>query len=253
MGALRGHLGRDERGHELLADVERVANTQRKDLAAEKERSTRLEQIAKDLRQQLEAAQAAIADAVRRTEVVDAQRKQAERERVEMADSLRAAQEEIAKLQPEDLEPFQLPKRRARLRKHLGVPDEVPYGGMFTPKPLTDLFNCLRREMRVCPAPLSARQLEESCAVYALDSIIENFSGAELLKLGRFVAILTLFGTSFQIHSDYVVLQDMDNEESLAPFFYWIRRSLSRDRNEKFFGPPTAKSGSINTAHGYAG
>ena len=228
--ALRTHLGRDERGHELLAQVERIANDQRKELAAEKERSARLEQVAKDLRQQLDAKDATITAAVRRAELADANRKQAERERDELAAGLSKAWDDIAKLQPE-LEPYQLTARelaakelaekRQSLQTRLGVRSDIDC--YVDPKLLTDEFNILRREMRVPPLPLDPRAVSRHPSFYfSLDSLIGDFSYNSLQTLGRFVALQALFNFPCMVVTDYTVLVDESNAQSLEPFMSWL-------------------------------
>lgn len=236
--ALQEHLARDERGHELLDELTRIANDQRKDLAAAKDLATRLEQVAKDLRQQLEAQRKATADAVRRAELTDANRKQAERERGELADSLRAAQEEIAKLQP-DLEPFELAEEQSRLRKCLRV--DYADGDVIDPKQLTAEFNRLRKQMRACPCTLNdIKPPSRAPAYYSLDSIVDNLSYEELLKLGRFVAIRALFNFPCTIVSGYTVMEDDNNLESLRPFIEWLAQGTREEYLTNKYNPPPA-------------
>lgn len=236
--ALQGHLGRDERGHELLDDLIRVANDQRKELAGEKERSARLELVAKDLRQQLDVERAATADAVRRAEVEAARHKQADSERNALADSLREAQEEIAELQP-DLEPFQLAAEQSRLRECLRV--DYADGGVIDPKQLTAEFNRLRKQMRACPCTLNdIKPPSRAPAYYSLDSIVDDLSYEELLKLGRFVAIRALFNFPCTIVSGYTVMEDDSNLESLRPFIEWLAQGTEEEYLSNKYNPKPA-------------
>lgn len=228
--ALQEHLARDERGHELLDELTRIANDQRKELAAERERSARLEKVAKDLQQRLDAKDEAIANATRRVEAETARRRQVERERDELAAGLSKAWDDINKLQP-DLEPYQLTAKelaakelaakRGSLQSILGVRSDIDR--YIDPKLLTDEFNILRREMRVPPLPLDPRALSKRPDFYfSLESLIGNFSYDSLETLGRFVALQALFNFPCAVLSDYTVLADESNIRSLEPFMNWL-------------------------------
>lgn len=239
--ALRGHLGRDERGHELLEQLTRLAHEQRKELTAEKERSASLERVAQDLRRQLAVKDATIGETARLAREEAALRKQADNERNALAASLNEAQEEIAKLQPADLEPYQLPAERPQLSDILGSrPDDDV---RINPKELTEEFNWLRKAMRVCPYPLDPAAISRRIAYYNLESIITHFSHNELLKLGRFVAVRALFDFPCGILSDYAVMTDASNMASMEPFIRWFTSGVRMEDLTRIFTPREIEAG----------
>lgn len=235
--ALREHLNRDERGKTLLADVERVSNDQRKELAGAKERIAELELSLSRARHHLDTERESSARCARTADEDRTKRKQSEKERDDMARMLADAHLEIASLQPSELEPFKIAERqRPRLRKHLGIP-EGTLGKLIEPRKLTDVFNHLRKDLRVCPEPIS-KHGPRSLA-YRLDDIIRDLSVGELIKLGRFVACMSLFNCPAEVVIDYTIAPDTHTEESVRPFIHWLRRSIDTTKVDKYYLPRT--------------
>lgn len=245
--ALREHLNRDERGKTLLADVERVANDQRKELAGAKERICELEVALSRARNQLDADRESNASYARLAEEERTKRKQSDKERDDMESRLAEAKREIASLQPEELQPFKIAERqRPRLRKSLGVSEGV-VGKLIEPRKLTGVFNQLRKDVGVCPEPTSKHG--PRTLAYRLDDIVSDLSVGELIKLGRFVACMALFNFPAEVVSDYTIAPDTHTVESLRPFIHWLRRSIDTEKTDKYYLPRTGKSGNPITSN----
>ena len=179
---LRSYLGRDQEGIRHLDEVTKLANEMRKKIASLNEN------IASAIFSK-ETAQRSAIESGREAAAwkKDLEREQQIRRRTEI--DLAAKRNEITQLQSKlkQLEPDDLPP----LPDELACPkSESPL--LRDPRALTDMFNTLRRGMRICPRPIGNVKDTSNIYTYELTDIISSYNADDLLRLGRFVATIAL-------------------------------------------------------------
>lgn len=108
-------------------------------------------------------------------------------------------------------------------------------------KDVSDLFNDLRRDMRICPRCDGTQHVSNiskalsgvpinTCSRFELSDICKTLSNSSLLTLGRFVAVNALFNLPVVIKSDSTVIDahmsEKVSDQTLGPYVRWLRNNI---------------------------
>jgi hypothetical protein len=287
---LENYLGRDTQGLKLLAKVAELANELRKEASTATEAADTDKKRAAERLTELRSVAAARDQLQHESTRLEAKIRQHARDLAAAQSQLQESEQALEELLDEVVPPFAVPEYDTRPASSAEAMEEK-FGGDF-PEFLKDiagytsLLNGVRREMRVAPRCLgvkNAKQILEgvddigdkyrqgghrnrtsehgtpcegpmASVVYELTDIISNFSGHELMKLGRFVACITLLGPPVQIltrtplRAVYKGGNRLSHEVS-GKFLSWFRSNIASEahgRNRKPQGETLRNDGEVN-------
>ena len=193
---LRQYLGRDQRGLALLDDIAGIANSLRQQVATASEQEASANRVAETAKANATQAQEKTKKIRSNLERERAQRKSREVEVTALTARIRELEAELADLTPPDVPlPEEDPKEVSTRQLSPLVKDARHWVGMV---------NSLRHTMRRAPGPLKILPITRLSRmyVYELTDIIDDFSGAECLKLGKFIAAMTMIGLDATIMAE---------------------------------------------------
>lgn len=234
---LQHYLGRDTQGLGLLGAISEDANGLRKEAAAEKDKVTE----AVKLQELVHAAQRVAQQELKELKQQLEQEKATSRQLASDARMWKAAadvaQGELDARTPEDIVLSTPPGEKVL----------IP---LVDPRCFLAAFNTLRREMRVCVKPdkcvrftsaMASNGKSKDAYVYNMERLISDYSGASMMRLGRFVAVLGMMGTPCLVRlgeelfaeADYtrddegLSARDSDEDDTvMAKFIYWFRSNI---------------------------
>lgn len=216
---LRAYLGRDTQGLGLLAQIERVGNDVRKQAATEKDRGD---------------------SAVRERASAIAALKESEREIEQLRSQLRREQDVSSQLERDVSSRKQrVTELERQLRQTMGdEPDKCSVERSVDAA--LSAIESLRRWRRVCPKQtgmLTAKQyaVNRHFPIHDLTTLIPKMSAADMMGLGRFVAVLAMMNLPCIIESTWLVKDhcDMDKDERFRRFFRWFQKNVDCGQFEK--------------------
>jgi hypothetical protein len=224
MAELRSYLQRDVRGTELLSVIERDVIEQRKKIAS---LETSLAQKDKSLQQ------------------INEERIRAKEEKARLRESLEA---ETSRLSAARQREARLSDRISELVNSSEIDEAVPViGGPGELNKIVEhairLSKDVRKRFKTIPSPEGKRQ------IFRLESLVHTYSGAELMDLGKLVALLALFGLPARVEAE-LTLGEIDgiDEKVFAQFIHWYRTWLDvSDMEEKLFYGPAKGCGKKKT------
>jgi hypothetical protein len=234
---LRDYLGNDTRGIALLDKLSRITNDVYKDYANERKTSASLRTSLDDANASRSAAglqTQKAAEALVQERALRAQRdRDVSTERCKVA----ALQRQLDKLMPELETPELAIKTPAK--NPLGPPSsaaELPKG-LKDKKALAAAFHSMRKELTVAPPPepvAAALKHRRVCYMYYLEDIVQDYSPASMMLLGRFIATMSMFGIPSVIATEHVhsywIEHDNLPHKTLKPFVRWFRHGMKSSK-----------------------
>lgn len=202
IGKLRDYLGRDTQGLKLLDDVAEITNELRKQSADAKEKANTAIKSGVASKAELVNVQATVQQLSQDLARESSLRQQRERDINQLKIEKRKLQQKLDELIP-DLPVFI--KKQEDVDWKLTNKDcedlKVLHPKLSDPNYFSSMFNLLRRQMKYAPRQTTGKtrhdevsQFKEHPVVYELGDLIGNYSGSELMKLGRFVATQAVVG-----------------------------------------------------------
>jgi len=228
--ALEDYLGRDTEGLRLLEQVTRLANDTRTDAAHLKEACDSKDAAIQKLQSDLAMAntkQATLTNDVARAESQILQLRRQFANAMQRAEQLQGeltAREQVED-QQYDINTLERPSAASVLLQDA--------------RQLYWTFKQLRKDMKLAPVP-DRHSKSTGSSVYDLVNLITSLSSDELLKLGRFVAVSSLFNFAVTIRaSDNLTTSKRkgvlairekasdDNQGGLVQFVKWFRTNIA--------------------------
>ena len=233
---LRGYLGRDEGGLQLLSEVEIIANSMRK-------QSTLKNEWADRAVEQMNLSTNALRDAKYKIRKLEEELQQEQRIRSQRERDVKTWKREADKLQKE-------------LDIVLGFDESLPLKTesvdfINTLRSLRSAVKQIRRQSRLCPKPTriivpKPTDPYDKYYVYELADIIKKLSDTEFTTLGRLVAVFAIMGfPCLIIESSREFLckgngqlkgEKVDN--IVNSFIEWFRSNINYDPTASMNGTP---------------
>lgn len=229
VATLKSHLGRDAQGLRLLDTVADELRELHKQRRAADEQAATAATAAAEKHKLYDSATTKIQQLEAELLRLQSQCRQHERTIVTQQQEITTLQVTIEQLQPavtsDDLVP--------------GTPhkDEPFPVALLRENALANTFNLLRKEIRICPEPISRNEV---CLAFRLEDIISGYSPADMMTLGRFVTCSAMmnFPCTVAATTTFHAAGLKAQEQYLAKFVHWFRRNIRRSRLEKIvYGP----------------
>lgn len=247
---LHAYLNKDRHGVQLLAEVSKHTNAVRKELAAANEKLASQKNFVVSLQEQIATLQAESADMKRQLQIRDAEIQQKTLEAKQQQAALNEATAALDKIFPAT-EPLERDVKAAAGSGLLRAQSETELPVLLQrTKKFAQVFDSLRREVHVCPKFFSHGDMKHIKRVH-LEDLVNDYSDAELLKLGKFVVCFTLMFDNLVVSPtarwrDTVVLGKTFSDSQLRKITVWFG-SLNadmRDDSERAKGLPVRTVGS---------
>lgn len=247
---LQAYLNKDRHGVQLLAEVSKQTNAVRKELAAANEKLASQKNFVVSLQEQIATLQAESADMKRQLQIRDAEIQQKTLEAKQQQAALNEATAALDKIFPAT-EPLERDVKAAARSGLLRAKSETELPVLLqNTKKYAQVFDSLRREVRVCPKFFSNGDTKDIRRVH-LEDLVNDYSDAELLKLGKFVVCFALMFDNLVVSPtarwrDTVVMGKTFSDSQLRKLSVWFG-SLNvdmRDDDERARGLPERPVGS---------
>jgi len=236
IGALRAYLGKDEEGLKLLDNITREVTELRKGVSTADDIAEAARKAASSRRIDLQRAEDWIVELKRSLDREQALLRQRDTAIRAKQQTIEEQQKRIDQLLP-DLPPLEA--ECVPLCEDRAIPAK-----MTDMRVLVNTFNALRKEIPRCPEAVN----DEVCNVYSLFDIIQSYSVAEMIRLGRFVTCMAMYQfpaavaapiglTAVGAHNDVddaaVDALVTNFASQMKPFFSWFRENYELEEFRK--------------------
>lgn len=228
---LEDHLGRDSAGVALLGDIASIADAMRKEASAAKDRASHASACRNALDADLRAAKADNASKATLLEQANARLDARGREIAAHKATIAALRDELEATMPEAVEEPLWVDSNSEVddRTDYATSEELP-PLVRKSKDFTEAFNAVCRRWRTSPTLVAYESVEPQCVL--LENMARNYSGAELLDIGRLVVVRAMLNAPIAVVAAATFVnttlrgQKLNTDHMLSTFVKWDHRNI---------------------------